>query len=125
VKRLINSIWSLPALFALVPFSSAAAQSGGAESSALGVAVDVLLLVAGLLCFSLCMKIFALLKGGELSPGWQLLSVSFLIFSIGQALSIALELDFLSLPQGATGALQVLALFMIVLGVARIKKSLT
>ncbi len=125
MKRLINSLWSLPALIALVPFSPAAAQSGSGETSALGVAVDVLLLVAGLLCFSLCMKIFALLKGGELSPGWQLLSVSFLIFSIGQALSIALELDFLSLPSGAAGALQVLALFMIVLGVARIKKSLT
>jgi len=109
----------------ILPFTGAAAQTAPGESSAVAVAVDILLLIAGLLCFSMCMKIFALLKGGELSPGWQLLSVSFLIFSIGQALSISLELDFLSLPQGAVSALQVLALFMIVMGVARIKKSLT
>lgn len=109
----------------ILPFTGAAAQTAPGESSAAAVAVDILLLIAGLLCFSLCMKIFSLLKGGELSPGWQLLSVSFLIFSIGQALSISLELDFLSLPKGAVSALQVLALFMIVMGVARIKKSLT
>ena len=97
----------------------------GDDTSAMGVAIDVLLLVAGLLCFSMCMKIFTLLKGGELSPGWQLLSVSFLIFAIGQALSISRELDFIALPKSAVSALHVLALFMIVLGVARIKKSLT
>lgn len=125
MKRLTKPMWVLPVLLSLLPFSGVAAQTGGGETSALGVAIDVLLLVAGLLCFSMCLKIFALLKGGELSPGWQLLSVSFLIFSVGQALGIALELDFLSLPKSAVSALHVLALFMIVLGVARIKKSLT
>lgn len=114
------------ALLCLLPVNGAWAQSAPVEdTSALGVAIDVLLLVAGLLCFSMCMKIFTLLKGGELSPGWQLLSVSFLIFAIGQALSISRELDFIALPKSAVSALHVLALFMIVLGVARIKKSLT
>ncbi len=108
------------------PLTPALAQSGGAPTTgALDIVVDVLLLAAGLLCFSMCLKIFALLKGGELSPGWQLLSISFLIFSIGQALNIALELGFVAMPTSAVSALHVLALFMIVLGVARIKKSLT
>ncbi len=116
----------LAIVFCLLPINGAWAQSTPAnDTSAMGVAIDILLLVAGLLCFSMCMKIFTLLKGGELSPGWQLLSVSFLIFAIGQALSISRELDFIALPKSAVSALHVLALFMIVLGVARIKKSLT
>lgn len=116
----------LAILLCLLPINGAWAQSSPAnDTSAMGVAIDILLLVAGLLCFSMCMKIFTLLKGGELSPGWQLLSVSFLIFAIGQALSISRELDFIALPKSAVSALHVLALFMIVLGVARIKKSLT
>lgn len=116
----------LAIVLCLLPINGAWAQSSPAnDTSAMGVAIDILLLVAGLLCFSMCMKIFTLLKGGELSPGWQLLSVSFLIFAIGQALSISRELDFIALPKSAVSALHVLALFMIVLGVARIKKSLT
>gem|GEM_PF-1321748 len=116
----------LAIVLCLLPINGAWAQSNPAnDTSAMSVAIDVLLLVAGLLCFSLCMKIFTLLKGGELSPGWQLLSVSFLIFAIGQALGISRELDFIALPKSAVSALHVLALFMIVLGVARIKKSLT
>ncbi|MBK7091657.1 MAG: hypothetical protein IPH59_08045 [bacterium] len=116
----------LAIVLCLLPINGAWAQSNPAnDTSAMSVAIDVLLLVAGLLCFSMCMKIFTLLKGGELSPGWQLLSVSFLIFAIGQALGISRELDFIALPKSAVSALHVLALFMIVLGVARIKKSLT
>ena len=126
MKNSSRLILALVALLCLLPVNGAWAQSAPVEdTSALGVAIDVLLLVAGLLCFSMCMKIFTLLKGGELSPGWQLLSVSFLIFAIGQALSISRELDFIALPKSAVSALHVLALFMIVLGVARIKKSLT
>lgn len=116
----------LAIVLCLLPINGVWAQSNPAnDTSAMSVAIDVLLLVAGLLCFSMCMKIFTLLKGGELSPGWQLLSVSFLIFAIGQALGISRELDFIALPKSAVSALHVLALFMIVLGVARIKKSLT
>ena len=116
----------LAIVLCLLPINGAWAQSNPAnDTSAMSVAIDVLLLVAGLLCFSMCMKIFSLLKGGELSPGWQLLSVSFLIFAIGQGLGISRELDFIALPKSAVSALHVLALFMIVLGVARIKKSLT
>lgn len=126
MKNSSRLVLILATILCLLPINGAWAQSTPVDdTSAMGVAIDVLLLVAGLLCFSMCMKIFTLLKGGELSPGWQLLSVSFLIFAIGQALSISRELDFIALPKSAVSALHVLALFMIVLGVARIKKSLT
>lgn len=121
--RGIVSILSIALMIA--PASSAVAATAGGEVSAMGVAIDILLLVASLLCFGICLKIFALLKGGELSPGWQMLSISFLIFSIAQVLSLAIELEFVALPKNASNMLQLLALFLIVLGVARIKKSLT
>jgi hypothetical protein len=101
------------------------AQAGGMDVSAVDVVVDVLLLIAGLVCFSLCLKVFSLLRGGELSPGWQLLAISFLIFSIGQGLGLLIALEFMSIPQNAISAINVVALFMIVFGVAKIKKSLT
>lgn len=126
MKNSSRLVLLLAIILCLLPINGAWAQTSSAnDTSAMGVAIDVLLLGAGLLCFSMCMKIFTLLKGGELSPGWQLLSFSFLIFAVGQALGISRELDFIALPKSAVSAFHVLALFMIVLGVARIKKSLT
>jgi hypothetical protein len=116
----------IPALLAL-PLSSALAETAvkTGEVSAFGVAIDIVLLVAGVVCFVLCLKIFALLRGGELSPGWQVLAISFLIFSLGQLLSLAIKLDFVTMQKNAIGILQLLALVLVAVGVAKIKKSLT
>jgi len=114
------------ALVAL-PVSSAMAQTAAktGEVSAFGVAIDIVLLVVGLICFAVCLKIFALLRGGELSPGWQVLAVSFLIFSLGQLLSLAIKLDIVTMQRNAIGILQLLALILVAVGVTKIKKSLT
>jgi hypothetical protein len=116
----------IPALVAL-PISSALAQTAAktGEVSAFGVAIDIVLLVVGLICFAVCLKIFALLRGGELSPGWQVLAVSFLIFSLGQLLSLAIKLDIVTMQRNAIGILQLLALILVAIGVTKIKKSLT
>jgi len=116
----------IPALVTL-PVSSALAQTAAktGEMSAFGVAIDIVLLVAGLICFAGCLKIFALLRGGELSPGWQVLAVSFLIFSLGQLLSLAIKLDIVTMQRNAIGILQLLALVLVAVGVTKIKKSLT
>jgi hypothetical protein len=73
----------------------------------------------------MCLKIFGLLKGGELSPGWQVLAISFLIFSFGQLLSLAIKLEIVSVQKNAISILQLLALVLIAVGVAKIKRSLT
>lgn len=116
----------LPVLI-LLPFSGALAQTAAktGEVSAFGVAIDIVLLVAGLVCFVLCTKIFSLLRGGELSPGWQVLAISFLIFSLGQLLSLAIKLDIVAMQKNVIGILQLLALLLVAVGVAKIKKSLT
>jgi hypothetical protein len=110
-----------------LPVSSALAQTVAktGEVSAFGVAIDIVLLVTGLICFAVCQKVFALLRGGELSPGWQVLAVSFLIFSLGQLLSLAIKLDIVTMQRNAIGILQLLALILVAIGVTKIKKSLT
>ncbi len=118
------TLLAIPVILMLSPLQLMA-QAGVMDVSAVDVVVDVLLLVAGLVCFSLCLKVFSLLRGGELSPGWQMLAVSFLIFSIGQGLGLLIALEFIAMPKNAISALNVVALFMIVFGVAKIKKSLT
>jgi hypothetical protein len=119
-NRLITTIF-----LCLIAATPALAQEEGSRASASTIGLDVMLLVAGLLCLSACLKVFSLLKGGELSVGWQLLSVSFLVFSLGQILSLFVELDFFQLHRNAINVLQVAALFLVFFGVARIKKSLT
>ncbi|TFH64595.1 MAG: hypothetical protein E4G91_05280 [Candidatus Zixiibacteriota bacterium] len=119
-RTVILALVALPASNAL---AQTAAKTG--EVSAFGVAIDIVLLVAGLICFVMCLKIFALLRGGELSPGWQVLAVSFLIFSLGQLLNLAIKLDIVTMQKNAIGILQLLALILVAVGVTKIKKSLT
>ena len=120
VRAVILALVALPLTNAL---AETTVKTG--EVSAFGVAIDIVLLVAGLVCFVMCLKIFALLRGGELSPGWQVLAVSFLIFSLGQLLSLAIKLDIVTMQKNAIGILQLLALLLVAVGVAKIKKSLT
>ena len=118
-------VGGLTGILLLLPAATALAQVKGNDVSAVGVVFDFMLLFTGILCFVMCLKIFSLLRGGELSPGWQMLSVSFLIFSIAQILSLSIELEFVALHKNAISVLQVVSLLLIALGVGKIKKSLT
>jgi hypothetical protein len=120
VRAVILALVAMPLTSVL---AETTAKTG--EVSAFGVAIDIVLLVVGLICFVVCLKIFALLRGGELSPGWQVLAVSFLIFSLGELLSLAIKLDIVTMQKNAIGILQLLALLLVAVGVTKIKKSLT
>jgi hypothetical protein len=119
-RGLIPALLALPAATALAETTT---KTG--DVTAFGVAIDIVLLAAGLLCFVMCLKIFGLLKGGELSPGWQVLAISFLIFSLGQLLSLAIKLEIVSVQKNAISILQLLALVLVAVGVSKIKRSLT
>jgi hypothetical protein len=109
----------------IIPVADLVAGSGGEDATAVGVGIDLLLMIAGLLCFATCMKVFSLLRGGELSSGWQMLSVSFLLFSLAQALELLVTLELFLMPENAASALHVLSLFLILIGIAKIKKALS
>lgn len=125
MNRFVAILVMLLLLLQAVPLMAEALETQERHGSASGAAIDILLLIAGLLCFVMCTRVFSLLRGGELSPGWQMLSVSFLIFSLSQLLSLSIELDIVALHKNAVSILHALALFLIVFGVAKIKKSLT
>ncbi|MCK4858726.1 MAG: hypothetical protein KAT58_12200, partial [candidate division Zixibacteria bacterium] len=102
--------------------AAAAAATGQDEAFTIHVVIDLLLLIAGLLCFTVCLKIFSLLKGGELSVGWQMLTASFLMLALGEVLRLSIALELIALHPNVAGIVQVLALFLLFLGVSRIKK---
>lgn len=105
--------------------SSLAAANGGAGSSAAGMTTDLALLIGGVLCFAYAMRIYLLLKGGELSTGWQMVTISFLLFVIAELLSVSATFEIIALQVNAIRVLQVLSLFLILFGVIKIKKSLS
>lgn len=105
--------------------STLLAANGEVDASALGVTTHLALLVGGVLCCSFALKIYFLLKGGELAAGWQMLTASFLLFSIGELLSVAAALEIIGLQTNAIRIVQVLALFLILFGVVKIKRSLS
>jgi hypothetical protein len=101
------------------------AANGQADASVLSLATHLALFVVGALSCSVTLKIYFLLKGGELAAGWQMLTASFLLFSVGEVLNVAAALEIIGLQANAIRVLQVLALFLILLGVIKIKKSLS
>ncbi len=105
--------------------AAAAAATGQDEAFTTDVVIHLLLLIAGVFCFTVCLKIFSLLKGGELSIGWQMLSTSFLVLALGEVLKLSVALELIALHQNVAGIVQVLALFLLFFGVSRIKKGLS
>lgn len=117
-------LYVIPVAALLLP-AFALAGTGEADATTVGVASHVALLIGGVLCFSFAMKIYLLLKGGEMAVGWQMVTASFLLFTVSELLNISASLEIVGLQTNAIRVLQVLALFLILFGVVRIKKSLT
>ncbi|MFH2057108.1 MAG: hypothetical protein ABIJ61_14205 [bacterium] len=109
----------------LLGSSDLAAANGTGEASAATVGAHLALLVFGLLCFAVCFRIYSLLRGGELSTGWQVFTAAFLLLSLAEAMNVSTALEFFTLPGELVNALRVLALFLLFWGVTKIKKSLS
>jgi hypothetical protein len=101
------------------------AGTGEAETSAIGLTTHLALLVGGVLCLAFSLRIYLLLKGGELATGWQMFAASFLTFSLAELLSVSAAVEIMALQINTIRVLQVLALFLILLGVVKIKRSLS
>lgn len=109
----------------LLMSSQLMAANGTSEASATSVGFHLALLVFGLLCFAVCFRIYTLLRGGELSTGWQVFTFSFLILSLAEAMNLSTALEFFALPLELVNLLRVLSFFLFFLGVTKIKKSLS
>jgi hypothetical protein len=94
--------------------SYGAAAGGSDESLLLPTLLDLLLLVGIVACFVISLKVKSFLRDGELSSGWSLFSLSFVLLFAAQVLSFFTDVRLLELSSSIISALRVL--FVISLG---------
>jgi len=120
ISRLL--IFALAALLFLPSALMADAASGGSD---VGVLFNGLILLVVLVCFFVAMKIFSLLRGGELASGWQMLAIAFIILCLGQLIDLMATLEIGGLNQAIVATVRLAGVFLLLLGVVRIKKVLS
>jgi hypothetical protein len=121
INRLLTI--SLAALI-LLP-SSLMAQSASDGSSSVGFFFNMLIMLVVLVCFLMAMKIFSLLRGGELASGWQMLAIAFITLCLGQLIELASTIEIVSLSNAIVATIRLAGVFLLLLGIVRIKKVLS
>ncbi|MBD3218486.1 MAG: hypothetical protein GF310_09445 [candidate division Zixibacteria bacterium] len=102
-----------------------AAQSAESGSAGVGLLFNGLILLVVLVCFFMAMKVFSLLRGGELASGWQMLAIAFIVLCLGQLIELASTLEIVGLNQAVVVTVRLAGVFLLLLGIVRIKKVLS
>ncbi|NIR64152.1 MAG: hypothetical protein GWO41_04980 [candidate division Zixibacteria bacterium] len=113
------------ALIALLFLPSALLADAASGSSDVGVLFNGLILLVVLVCFFVALKIFSLLRGGELASGWQMLAIAFVLLCLGQLVDLMVTLEIAGLNQAMVATARLAGAFLLLLGVVRIKKVLS
>jgi hypothetical protein len=101
------------------------AQSAESGSAGVGLLFNGLIMLVVLVCFFMAMKVFSLLRGGELASGWQMLAIAFIVLCLGQLIELASTLEIVSLNQAVVVTVRLAGVFLLLLGIVRIKKVLS
>jgi hypothetical protein len=101
------------------------ADSGTGSISGAGVLINSLIFLIILACFFVAVKVFSFLRGGEMASGWQFLAISFIVLCLGQLLALASSLELFNLDMAIVVAIRLIGVFMLFLGITRIKKALS
>ena len=101
------------------------AGSVGEDASAAGVLVVIMILLLVVICFFLALKIFSLLKGGELASAWQMLAISFMILLIAEAVKLIDMLNVANLGDTASMLIRLIGITAVMIGISKIKKALS
>ena len=112
-------------LIALLFLPSALLADAASGSSDVGVLFNGLILLVVLVCFFVSLKIFSLLRGGELASGWQMLAIAFVLLCLGQLIDLMVTLEIAGLNQAMVATARLAGAFLLLLGVVRIKKVLS
>lgn len=112
-------------LIALLFLPSALLADAASGSSDVGVLFNGLILLVVLVCFFVALKIFSLLRGGELASGWQMLAIAFVLLCLGQLIDLMVTLEIAGLNQAMVATARLAGAFLLLLGVVRIKKVLS
>lgn len=108
----------------LAPRGASAGSVGGSASAA-GVLVAMMILLFAVICFFLALKVFSLLKGGELASAWQMLAVSFMILLIAEAVKLIDMLNVANLGDTAAMLIRLIGIAAVMIGISKIKKALS
>lgn len=87
--------------------------------------LDILLLVGTFCCFLISMKVKSFLKDGELASGWNLFSLSFILLSVAQLLSLSINFGFLNISPSIISSLRLLFVISLASGIYFMKKVLS
>jgi hypothetical protein len=98
---------------------------GSGSSPAVPAAFDVLLLAGIFACFLISVRVRSFLRDGELSSGWTLFSLSFVLLFGAQLLNLLLTLDMLSIYPAVIASLRVLFIVFLASGIHMMKKVLS
>jgi hypothetical protein len=104
-------------------YGAAAGSSGG--SWLLPTLLDLLLLVGIVACFVISVKVKSFLRDGELSSGWSLFSLSFVLLFAAQILSLFTDVRLFELSSSIISALRVLFVISLAWGIYFMRKVLS
>jgi len=121
----VSRIISVMLFFISIYPSYLAADNGGGTSSGMGALFGSIIFLVILICFFIATKIFSYLRGGEMATGWQFLSISFIILCLSQLIAVASSLELFSLSSAIVEGFRLLGVFVLLVGVSRIKKVLS
>jgi hypothetical protein len=86
--------------------------------------VGMIILVV-VICIFLALKIFSLLKGGELASAWQLLTIAFVVLLIAEGVQLIDMLNIASLGDTAAMLIRLVGIGAVMIGMLRIKRVLS
>ncbi|UCB52697.1 MAG: hypothetical protein JSV10_00985 [Candidatus Zixiibacteriota bacterium] len=98
---------------------------GSGDSMIIPAAFDILLLVGIFACFLISVRVKSFLRDGELSAGWTLFSLSFVLLFAAQLLNLFLTLDLVNIHPSVIASLRVLFIVSLASGIYMMKKVLS
>jgi hypothetical protein len=105
--------------------ASAYAGSGVSALPVGGLLVAGMIVLMATICFYLALKIFGLLKGGELASAWQVLAISFVILLISEAMRLIDMLNIANLGDTASMLIRLIGIATVMIGISKIKRALS
>ena len=87
--------------------------------------LNAFILLIAIACVVGSMKIFELVRGGQMSKSWQILILGFIIFAASQIASLCVAFEIISLPAYVVPSLVVVALGLFLYGIFETKRILS
>ncbi|MGB2698316.1 MAG: hypothetical protein WBD28_10725 [Candidatus Zixiibacteriota bacterium] len=120
--------WVLLFMLSGISFSQGYAQNEGTalvQSSFLEVILNLAILLAVCGCFVYAKKIESFLKGGELSLGWLLIFISFLLLVLLQFVRLGNSMNIFSFDSALYSFFKLVWVILLGWGIYRLKKVLS